>query len=51
MALKWTNIDMSRETLRATKTYYNHSNRTKEFQLLTQGSIRTIKLDSDVRTV
>ncbi|GGC97390.1 site-specific integrase [Thalassobacillus devorans] len=54
MALKWTDIDMSRETLRVTKTYYNPSNRTKEYQLLTpktKGSIRTIKLDPDVITV
>ncbi|EKE31357.1 integrase [Salimicrobium jeotgali] len=51
MALKWTDIDMARETLRVTKTYYNPSNRTKEYQLLTpktKGSIRTIKMDPDV---
>ncbi|MBM7554853.1 site-specific integrase [Thalassobacillus pellis] len=51
IALKWTDIDMARETLRVTKTYYNPSNRTKEYQLLTpktKGSIRTIKMDTDV---
>ncbi len=48
IALKWTNINMARATLRVTNTYYNPSNRTKEYQLLTpktKESIRTIKMD------
>ncbi|MCF6411505.1 Arm DNA-binding domain-containing protein [Alkalihalobacillus sp. EGI L200015] len=51
IALKWADINMTRATLRVTKTYYNPSNRTKEYQLLTpktKGSIRTIKMDPDV---
>ncbi|MBX0359571.1 site-specific integrase [Halobacillus sp. Nhm2S1] len=51
IALKWSDIDMYKKTLRVTKTYYNPNNRTKEYQLLTpktKGSIRTLKMDVGV---
>ncbi|MYL29847.1 tyrosine-type recombinase/integrase [Halobacillus halophilus] len=51
IALKWSDIDMYKKTLRVTKTYYNPNNRTKEYQLLTpktKGSIRTLKMDAGV---
>ncbi|SEI13037.1 Site-specific recombinase XerD [Halobacillus karajensis] len=51
IALKWSDIDMDKKTLRVTKTYYNPNNNTKEYQLLTpktKGSIRTLKMDVGV---
>lgn len=51
IALKWSDIDMDKKTLRVTKTYYNPNNSTKEYQLLTpktKGSIRTLKMDVGV---
>ncbi|QAS52355.1 tyrosine-type recombinase/integrase [Halobacillus litoralis] len=51
IALKWSDIDMDKKTLRVTKTYYNPNNSTKEYQLLTpktKGSIRTLKMDAGV---
>ncbi|GGF28057.1 hypothetical protein GCM10010954_28940 [Halobacillus andaensis] len=54
MALKWSDIDFDKKTLRVTKTYYNPRNKTKEYQLLipkTKGSIRTLKMDDGVMKV
>ncbi|NQW98335.1 site-specific integrase [Bacillus stratosphericus] len=48
LALKWTDFDEERGSLRVTKTLYNPSNNIKEYQLLTPkttGSIRTIRID------
>ncbi len=48
VALKWSDIDMKKKSLRVTKTYYNPNNNKKEFTLLTpktKGSIRTIIID------
>ncbi|WP_408009089.1 tyrosine-type recombinase/integrase [Pseudalkalibacillus sp. A8] len=54
IALKWSDIDFDKKTLRVTKTYYNPRNKTKEYQLLTpktKGSIRTLKMDDGVMKV
>jgi integrase len=48
LALKWTDFDEDKGTLRVTKTLYNPSNNIKEYELLppkTSGSIRTIRID------
>ena len=48
VALKWSDIDMNKKSLRITKTYYNPNNNKKNFTLLTlktRGSIRTIIID------
>ncbi|WP_066057299.1 site-specific integrase [Robertmurraya korlensis] len=48
LALKWTDFDEEKGTLRVTKTLYNPKNNIKEYELLTPkttGSIRTIKID------
>lgn len=48
LALKWTDFDKAKGTLRVTKTLYNLSNNIKEYELLTpktSGSIRTIRID------
>jgi integrase len=48
LALKWTDFDGEKGTLRVTKTLYNPRNNIKEFELLppkTTGSIRTIRID------
>lgn len=48
VALKWSDIDMNKKSLRVTKTYYNPNNNKREFKLLTpktKGSIRTIIID------
>ena len=48
LALKWTDFDEERGSLRVTKTLYNPSNNIKEYQLLppkTSGSIRSIRID------
>ncbi|KAA0941635.1 site-specific integrase [Sporosarcina sp. ANT_H38] len=48
VALKWSDIDMNKKSLRVTKTYYNPKNNKKEYTLLspkTKGSIRTIIID------
>jgi integrase len=48
LALKWTDFDEERGSLRVTKTLYNPSNNIREYQLLTPkttGSIRTIRID------
>ncbi|WP_285769124.1 site-specific integrase [Peribacillus sp. SI8-4] len=48
LALKWTNFDDERGSLRVTKTLYNPSNNIKKYELLppkTSGSIRTIRID------
>ncbi|MFF2754796.1 tyrosine-type recombinase/integrase [Psychrobacillus sp. NPDC058041] len=51
VALKWSDIDMSKKSLRVTKTYYNPTNNKSEYTLLTpktKGSIRTIIIDDVV---
>ncbi|MFJ7941561.1 Arm DNA-binding domain-containing protein [Peribacillus sp. NPDC096622] len=48
LALKWTDFDDERGSLRVTKTLYNPSNNIKKYELLppkTSGSIRTIRID------
>jgi integrase len=48
LALKWTDFDEQRASLRITKTLYNPNNNIKEYELLTpktSGSIRTIRID------
>ena len=48
LALKWTDFDEVKGTLRITKTLYNPNNNIKDYQLLTpktSGSIRTIRID------
>ncbi|MFD1170509.1 site-specific integrase [Oceanobacillus caeni] len=48
LALKWTDFDEDRGSLRVTKTLYNPSNNIEKYQLLTPkttGSIRTIRID------
>jgi len=48
VALKWSDIDTNKKSLRVTKTYYNPNNNKSEFKLLTpktKGSIRTIIID------
>ncbi|QOS92048.1 site-specific integrase [Peribacillus sp. JNUCC41] len=48
LALKWTDLDLTKKTIRITKTYYNPNNRSTGYQLLTpktKKSIRTIMID------
>ncbi|AXF57407.1 tyrosine-type recombinase/integrase [Salicibibacter kimchii] len=48
LALKWSEVDTEKHTLRVIRTYYNPSNNKKNFQLLTpktESSIRTITID------
>ncbi|MEK4067583.1 site-specific integrase [Peribacillus sp. FSL R5-0717] len=48
LALKWTDFDDERGSVRVTKTLYNPSNNIKKYELLppkTSGSIRTIRID------
>ncbi|KSU86573.1 recombinase [Priestia veravalensis] len=48
IALKWSDIDMDKHTLRVIKTYYNPTNNKLKYTLLTpktEGSIRTITID------
>ncbi|MFE0504971.1 site-specific integrase [Peribacillus butanolivorans] len=48
LALKWTDLDLTKKTIRITKTYYNPNNRRTGYQLLTpktKKSIRTIMID------
>lgn len=48
LALKWTDLDLTKKTIRITKTYYNPNNKSTGYQLLTpktKKSIRTIKID------
>ncbi|MED5015961.1 site-specific integrase [Paenibacillus chibensis] len=47
-ALRWSDLDMDEHTISITKTYYNPSNRTREYQLLTpktKTSKRKIDMD------
>lgn len=49
IALKWSDIDVDKQTLRVIKTYYNPNNNKLKYTLLTpktEGSIRTISIDS-----
>jgi integrase len=48
LALKWTDFEQEKGSLRVTKTLYNPSNNIKKYELLppkTSGSIRTIRID------
>ncbi|WP_394186853.1 tyrosine-type recombinase/integrase [Metabacillus halosaccharovorans] len=48
LALKWTDFDEEKGSLRVTKTLYNPSNNIQNYELLppkTSGSIRTIRID------
>ncbi|MBT2729203.1 site-specific integrase [Bacillus sp. ISL-75] len=48
LALKWSDFDKEKGSLRVTKTLYNPNNNFKEYKLLspkTAGSIRTIRID------
>ncbi|ASV67227.1 site-specific integrase [Cytobacillus kochii] len=48
VALKWSDIDYEKQTLRVIKTYYNPTNNKLNYTLLTpktEGSIRTITID------
>ncbi|MBX9957918.1 site-specific integrase [Peribacillus simplex] len=48
LALKWTDLDFTKKTIRITKTYYNPNNKSIGYQLLTpktKKSIRTIMID------
>nr|WP_290370150.1 site-specific integrase [Peribacillus sp. Bi134] len=48
LALKWTELDLTKKTIRITKTYYNPNNKSTGYQLLTpktKKSIRTIMID------
>ncbi|WP_258832656.1 site-specific integrase [Peribacillus frigoritolerans] len=48
LALKWTDLDFTKKTIRITKTYYNPNNKSIGYQLLTlktKKSIRTIVID------
>ncbi|WP_461611923.1 site-specific integrase [Cytobacillus kochii] len=48
LALKWTDFDEEKGSLRVTKTLYNPTNNIKKYELLppkTSGSIRTIRID------
>ncbi|SEK77330.1 Site-specific recombinase XerD [Paenibacillus sp. cl141a] len=50
-ALRWSDLDMDEHTISITKTYYNPTNRTREYQLLTpktKTSKRKIDIDPDV---
>ncbi|WP_458353621.1 site-specific integrase [Peribacillus frigoritolerans] len=48
LALKWTDLNLTKKTIRITKTYYNPNNKSTGYQLLTpktKKSIRTIMID------
>lgn len=48
LALKWTDINFDKNTLRISKTYYNPTHKKQDFQLLTpktESSARTISID------
>lgn len=48
LALKWTDFDKEKGSIRVTKTLYNPNNNIKKYELLppkTSGSIRTIRID------
>lgn len=48
LALKWNDLDLTKKTIRITKTYYNPNNKSTGYQLLTpktKKSIRTIMID------
>lgn len=48
IALKWSDLDFTKKTIRITKTYYNPSNNKTSYELLTpktKKSIRTIMID------
>nr|WP_196210919.1 tyrosine-type recombinase/integrase [Bacillus subtilis] len=51
-ALKWSDIDFDKKTIKITKTYYKRNNVTKDYQLLppktTKGSIRIIDFKDEV---
>lgn len=50
-ALKWSDVNFNSNTISISKTYYNPTNNTKEFYLLTpktNSSIRTIEIDDTV---
>lgn len=50
-ALRWSDLDMDEHTISITKTYYNPTNRTRKYQLLTpktKTSKRKIDIDPDV---
>ena len=49
LALKWTDINVSKKTFRVSKTYYNPTHKKDAFELLTpktESSARTISIDS-----
>jgi integrase len=51
LALKWTDFDPQKGTLRVTKTLYNPNNNIDQFELLTPktaGSIRNIRIDDNI---
>ncbi|WHY72639.1 site-specific integrase [Fictibacillus enclensis] len=48
VALKWKDIDFDEHTISITKTYYNPTNNTLEYQLVTRKSKRTIVVDKEV---
>lgn len=51
LALKWSDVDFKRGSIRISKTLYNPTNNKVEYTLLTpktKGSIRTIKMDDQV---
>ena len=48
LALKWSDLDFKKKTLRITKTYYNPNNKQDDYEILTpktKKSIRTIMID------
>lgn len=50
-ALKWSDIDFKKNTIRITKTLYNENNNMKEYELTppkTDGSIRMIEMEDEV---
>jgi len=52
-ALKWRDIDFEQHTISITRTYYNPTNNTLEYQLLTpktKSAKRTIEVDPDLLT-
>jgi integrase len=54
LALKWTDFDYERKSLRVTKTMYNPQNNIKNYELLTPktlGSVRTIRIDEKLATM
>ncbi|RKD22588.1 integrase [Ammoniphilus oxalaticus] len=50
-ALKWSDVDFEKNTIRITKTIYNESNNMREYELTppkTEGSIRQIELEEEI---